>query len=98
PSVYFGSGLRLPRLTLSTHEEVVQLNHKLRHGGSGQTPAWTMHGLLTKPLARRLAVNFDLPLRGQDEPDLLDVGAGVGAEFGAVVLVAAHADLDDQFR
>ena len=47
-----------------------------------------MHGLLTKPLARRLAVNFDLPLRGKDEPDLLDVGAGVGAEFGAVILGA----------
>ena len=56
-----------------------------------------MDRALGKLLALRLAVDFDLFLRSQHQPTFLHAGDGVGAEFGAVVVVAAHTNLDHQF-
>jgi hypothetical protein len=44
-----------------------------------------------------LAVNFDLIVGRKHEPALLHARVGVSAEFGAVVVVAGDADLDDKF-
>lgn len=46
----------------------------------------------------RLAMDGDLFLRHQNQPALLDPGAGVGPEFGPVIVQAADTHLDDQFR
>ena len=56
-----------------------------------------MNGALDELLARRLPMHLDLLLRSQHQPAFLDARAGVGAQFGAIVFVAAHADLEHQF-
>ena len=47
--------------------------------------------------ALRLAVDFDLFLRSPHQPTFVHAGTGVGAEFGAVVIVAAHASWGSHF-
>lgn len=56
-----------------------------------------MDGALGELFARRLPVNFDRLLRSQHQPTFFYSGSGVCAELGAIVLVAAQADFDDEF-
>ena len=53
--------------------------------------------VVQRVLALRLAVDFDLFLRCQHQPAFLHAGDSVGAEFGAVVVAAAHTDFNDEF-
>lgn len=53
--------------------------------------------MLGELFARGLAVDFELFFWSQHQPAFLHAGGGVGAEFGAVVVVAGHADFEHQF-
>ena len=81
----------------SSRKEAVQLDREALHRRAGQRSARPVDGVLVKLFALRLVVNFDLFPRCQHQPAFLHAGAGVGAKFGAVILVAAHTDFNDEF-
>lgn len=42
-------------------------------------------------------MNFNLFLRPKHQPIFFHAGAGVGSEFGAVVIMTGYRNFDDQF-
>ena len=82
---------------MSGRKEAVQLHRKAGNRRTVQRAAGPVERMLGKLLALWLAVDFDLFLWPQHQPTFPHAGDGVGAEFGAVVIVAAHTNLDHQF-
>jgi len=56
-----------------------------------------MEGVFGELAILGLPRNLDLLLRAEDEPAFLHAGAGVGAQFRAIIIMAGHGYLDDQF-
>ena len=81
----------------SGRKEAVQLHRKAGNYRTVQRAAGPVQRVRDKLLALRLVVDFDLFLRCQHQPAFLHAGDSVGAEFGAVVVVAAHTDFNDEF-
>ena len=78
-------------------KQAIQIHRKVRNCRAGHASARPVDASLGILPALRLAMDFDLLLRSQHQPTFLHAGAGVGAEFGAVIVVAAHANLNHQF-
>ena len=81
----------------SGRKEAVQLHRKAGNYRTVQRAAGPVQRVRDKLLALRLVVDFDLFLRCQHQPAFLHPGDGVGAEFRAVLVVAAHTDFNDEF-
>src|SRR5205809_6718800 len=78
-------------------KEDVQVQGNLRHSGAGEPAAGTVDGAFSKLVPGGLPVDFDLVVLRKHEPALLHARVGIGAEFGTVVVMAGHANLDDDF-
>src|SRR5436190_2482033 len=85
---------RLSSATLASSlgEERIQIHRKFRNGRAAQPSAWTVDGTIGKLVARGSAVYFYLLLRPKHQPTFFHAGAGVSAEFRAIVFVAGDAD------
>ena len=81
--------------TASVLEKNREVQGERRQCAASERAMMGVGGPFNELVPLRLAMNFNLPFRNEDQPNFFDACAGVGPQLGAIVIVTGYADFDN---